>query len=103
MACRAMDSRRAWFRCATKRNAAWDTATTWSSSRPAGLRGRELVPGDRRVGHRAHGRRELQLRLGGCHRSPYRELVEAAMVTHKRLFDVHSGKEPPFSQKPMAQ
>ena len=34
---------------------------------------------------------------------PYRELVEAAIVTHKRLFAVHSGQEPPFSQKPVAQ
>jgi hypothetical protein len=34
---------------------------------------------------------------------PYQELVEAAKVTHNRLFDVHSGKEPPFSQKPIVQ
>ena len=34
---------------------------------------------------------------------PYGELVQAAKVTHKRLFDVHSGKEPPFNQKPMVQ
>jgi hypothetical protein len=34
---------------------------------------------------------------------PYRELVEAAKVTHKRLYAVHSGKEPPFDQKPKAQ
>jgi hypothetical protein len=34
---------------------------------------------------------------------PYRELVDAAKETHKRLFAVHSGKEPPFNQKPIAQ
>jgi hypothetical protein len=34
---------------------------------------------------------------------PYRELVDAAKETHKRLFAVHSGKEPPFNQKPLAQ
>jgi hypothetical protein len=33
---------------------------------------------------------------------PYPELVEAAKTTHKRLFDVHSGKTIPFSQKPKA-
>jgi hypothetical protein len=33
---------------------------------------------------------------------PYPELVEAAKATHKRLFDVHSGRILPFSQKPMA-
>jgi hypothetical protein len=31
---------------------------------------------------------------------PYPELVEALRVTHKRLFDVHSGKVPPFNEKP---
>jgi len=30
---------------------------------------------------------------------PYLELVEAAKATHRRLLAVHSGKEPPFSQK----
>jgi len=34
---------------------------------------------------------------------PYRELVEAAKATHKRLFAVHSGTEPPFSQKAKVQ
>ena len=33
---------------------------------------------------------------------PYKELVEAAKTTNKRLFDVHSGKLPPFSQRPKA-
>lgn len=33
---------------------------------------------------------------------PYPELVEAAKTTHKRLFDVHSAKILPFSQKPKA-
>jgi hypothetical protein len=33
---------------------------------------------------------------------PYPELVEAAKTTHKRLYDVHSGKILPFSQKPKA-
>jgi hypothetical protein len=30
---------------------------------------------------------------------PYRELVEAMKTTHRRLYAVHSGKEPPVSQK----
>jgi len=33
---------------------------------------------------------------------PYKELVEAAKITNKRLFDVHSGKIPPFNQRPLA-
>ncbi len=33
---------------------------------------------------------------------PYPELVAAAEKTHKRLFDVHSGKIQPFSQRPKA-
>jgi hypothetical protein len=33
---------------------------------------------------------------------PYPELVKAAVVTHKRLLDVHSGRILPFAQKPMA-
>jgi len=33
---------------------------------------------------------------------PYKELVEAAKVTHKRLQDVHSGKLLPFCAHPMA-
>jgi hypothetical protein len=32
----------------------------------------------------------------------YPELVEAARATNMRLFDVHSGKAPPFSQRPKA-
>jgi hypothetical protein len=32
----------------------------------------------------------------------YPELVEAAKATHKRLLEVHSGKELPFSRKPVA-
>jgi hypothetical protein len=32
----------------------------------------------------------------------YPELVEAAKATHKRLYDVHAGKVPPFSQRPKA-
>jgi hypothetical protein len=34
---------------------------------------------------------------------PYRDFVEGVKMTHKSLFEVHSGKTPPFSQKPMAQ
>lgn len=30
---------------------------------------------------------------------PYDEMVEAAKTTHPRLLEVHSGKQPPFSQK----
>jgi hypothetical protein len=33
---------------------------------------------------------------------PYPEMVEAAKATHRRLFDVHSGRILPFSQKPRA-
>jgi hypothetical protein len=33
---------------------------------------------------------------------PYKELVEAAKATNKRLYDVHSGKIPPFNQRPLA-
>ncbi len=33
---------------------------------------------------------------------PYAEMVAAARLTHGRLLDVHSGKAPPFSQKPRA-
>jgi hypothetical protein len=33
---------------------------------------------------------------------PYKELVGAAIETHKRLFDVHSGTLPPFDQRPKA-
>ena len=33
---------------------------------------------------------------------PYGELVEAAKATHQRLLDVHSGKMPPFSERPKA-
>ena len=33
---------------------------------------------------------------------PYKELVDAAIVTHKRMQDVHSGKLLPFAQHPMA-
>ena len=29
---------------------------------------------------------------------PYPELVEAAKVTHRRLFEVHSGKTQPFNE-----
>jgi hypothetical protein len=34
---------------------------------------------------------------------PYRELIEAMKTTHRRLYAVHSGKEPPVSQKAKAQ
>jgi len=34
---------------------------------------------------------------------PYGELVEAMKTTHRRLYAVHSGKEPPFSQKAKTQ
>jgi hypothetical protein len=34
---------------------------------------------------------------------PYREFIEAAKETHKRLQDVHSGKEPPVSRKALIQ
>jgi hypothetical protein len=30
---------------------------------------------------------------------PYRELVDAALVTHRRLLNVHSGKEPPVARQ----
>lgn len=33
---------------------------------------------------------------------PYPEMVEAAKTTHKRLYDVHSGKLPPFAERPKA-
>jgi hypothetical protein len=33
---------------------------------------------------------------------PYKELVEAAKATNKRLLDVHSGKVAPFNQRPLA-
>lgn len=33
---------------------------------------------------------------------PYAEMVAAAKLTHGRLRDVHSGKTPPFNQKPRA-
>jgi hypothetical protein len=33
---------------------------------------------------------------------PYKELVEAAKETNKRLLDVHSGKIVPFNQRPLA-
>jgi len=33
---------------------------------------------------------------------PYKELVEAAKATNKRLYEVHSGKIMPFSQMPKA-
>jgi len=33
---------------------------------------------------------------------PYPELVEAATATHRRLFEVHSGKQPPFADRPNA-
>ncbi|MGQ9619596.1 MAG: hypothetical protein ACUVTX_01255 [Bacteroidales bacterium] len=33
---------------------------------------------------------------------PYKELVEAAKTTHKRLYEVHSGKILPFNQMPKA-
>jgi hypothetical protein len=34
---------------------------------------------------------------------PYRELVEAAIQTHKRLFNVHAGKVPPLTQQAKVQ
>jgi len=34
---------------------------------------------------------------------PYRELVEAAQATHKRLLGVHSGKEAPTSRQAKVQ
>jgi len=33
---------------------------------------------------------------------PYPEMVQAAKATHKRLHDVHSGKLPPFDERPKA-
>jgi hypothetical protein len=33
---------------------------------------------------------------------PYFELVEAAKATHKLLYEVHSGKLPPFNERPKA-
>jgi tetratricopeptide (TPR) repeat protein len=37
-----------------------------------------------------------------CTDRPYPELVEAAKATHKRLYDVHSGKLAPFDERPRA-
>lgn len=34
---------------------------------------------------------------------PYKELVEAAKETHRRLYDVHSGKVPPVSRQALTQ
>jgi hypothetical protein len=34
---------------------------------------------------------------------PYWDFVEGVKATHKRLYDVHSGKTPPSSEKPKAQ
>lgn len=34
---------------------------------------------------------------------PYTDLVEASKATFKRLFDVHAGKEPPFSRQALRQ
>ena len=34
---------------------------------------------------------------------PYRDFIEGVIATHKRLFDVHSGKLPPASQKAKVQ
>jgi hypothetical protein len=33
---------------------------------------------------------------------PHVELIEAAKATHKRLYDVHAGKVPPFAERPRA-
>jgi hypothetical protein len=33
---------------------------------------------------------------------PYAELVDGAKATHARLFEVHSGKSAPFSERPKA-
>jgi hypothetical protein len=33
---------------------------------------------------------------------PYAELVDAAKLTHQRLYDVHSGKQLPFARHPLA-
>lgn len=30
---------------------------------------------------------------------PYSELVNEAIKTHERIFDIHSGKEPPVNQQ----
>lgn len=34
---------------------------------------------------------------------PYMELIEAMKTTHRRLYDVHSGRTPPFETRPRAQ
>jgi hypothetical protein len=34
---------------------------------------------------------------------PYRDMVEAMKTTHRRLFEVHSGKTPPFDARPRPQ
>ena len=34
---------------------------------------------------------------------PYRELVDAAAATHRRLLSVHLGKEPPVSRQAKVQ
>ena len=34
---------------------------------------------------------------------PYQELVDAMKATHKRLLDIHSGKEGPVTQKALAR
>ena len=39
-------------------------------------------------------------RFTGVTDQPYAELVAAARLTHGRLLEVHSGKAPPFHQKP---
>jgi hypothetical protein len=34
---------------------------------------------------------------------PYRELINASRETFKRIFDIHSGKEPPVTRKALVQ
>jgi hypothetical protein len=34
---------------------------------------------------------------------PYMELIEAMKMTHRRLYEVHAGKTPPYAEKPRAQ
>jgi hypothetical protein len=51
------------------------------------------------------GRRDgenYNIGLVDANNRPYKELVEAARITHKRLYDVHSGNILPFNERPKA-
>jgi hypothetical protein len=34
---------------------------------------------------------------------PYKEFIDAAKETHKRIFDIHSGKVPPVTRQALTQ